>query len=470
MTLKEFVNRVVAGLGYTPNEQQQAVIEALARFCSPSRQAGLGRSADRVFLLNGYAGTGKTSLTGALVRALHSVGISTVLLAPTGRAAKVFGSFAGFPAYTIHRRIYRHSLNGERPGLQQNNSRNTVFIVDEASMIGDNDEVGGSLLEDLVQYVFAGENCSLIFLGDTAQLPPVGTQFSPAMDAETLRRMGLTVSRATLTAVARQSGMSGILANATWMRRAMRQPEPPLPKLFTDGLDDVRKVTSEAQPEIIDAAYRRDGMDQPVIVTRSNRRAADFNRGIRAQVLYLEEELAQGELILVAHNNYFWSKGVKELDFIANGDVAVVDRVFGTESRYGMRFADVRLTLVDRPDVSFDAKVMLNTLANDYAALGPGELEKLYQAITSDPELFAPDTPYEMRNRQLRTNPYWNALRVKYAYAVTCHKAQGGQWQNVFVDMGYIPPEAMGLEFYRWRYTATTRARQNLYFANPDEQ
>jgi exodeoxyribonuclease-5 len=464
MTVTEFAQSVITQLPYTPNEQQRQVIEVLARFCSPAHNAD---GKDRVFILNGYAGTGKTSLTGALVRALHFAGLSTVLLAPTGRAAKVFSAFAGQPAYTIHRRIYRHSLNGETPGMQDNNSKNTIFIVDEASMIAGTDEPSGlNLLRDLIHYVYSGQCCRMILLGDTAQLPPVGCEFSAAMDLDALRSYGLTVSRATLTATARQHELSGILANATWQRRAMRQDPIPMPQLYTRAYNDVHIVTGEDLPEVLDTAYRRDGIEETILVTRSNYRATEFNRAIRTEVLYLEEEIARGELMLISKNNYHWSKGVKGLDFVANGDIVSVERVHGTETKYGFRFADVTLSMPDR-EVQFDAKIMLETLNNDYAALPTERLKTLYNAILNDGDLFAAETPYETRIRALRTNPHWNALQVKYAYAVTCHKAQGGQWKNVVVDMGYIPPEAMGLEFYRWLYTATTRAREQLYFLNP---
>jgi exodeoxyribonuclease-5 len=467
MTVSEFAQSVVLQLPYVPNDQQRQVVDVLARFCSPAHNAD---GKDRVFVLNGYAGTGKTSLTGALVRALHLAGLSTVLLAPTGRAAKVFAAFAGQPAYTIHRRIYRHSLNGETPGMQDNNSKNTIFIVDEASMIASVDEPSGlNLLRDLIHYVYSGTACRMILLGDTAQLPPVGCEFSAAMDADTLRSYGLTVSRATLTATARQQQLSGILANATWQRRAMRLDPIPLPQLFTRGYSDVNTVTGEDLPEVLDSAYRNDGIEETILITRSNQRVTQFNRAIRTEVLYLEEEIARGEFMLISKNNYFWSKGVKGLDFIANGDIVTVERVHGTETKYGFRFADVSLSMPDR-DLSFEAKILLETLNNDYAAL-PGErLKALYEAIMTDGNLFSADTPYSSRIRALRTNQHWNALQVKYAYAVTCHKAQGGQWKNVLVDMGYIPPEAMGLDFYRWLYTATTRARSRLYFLNPSAE
>ena len=466
MDAKEFAANVLLALPYEANDQQVAVIAALSRFCAPAPTVS-----DRVFVLNGYAGTGKTSLTGALVRTLASVGIATVLLAPTGRAAKVFSANSGHSAYTIHRKIYRHQFGSDfgagRSAVQQNNGRDIVFIVDEASMIGAADERGNNLLEDLIHYVYAGENCRLILLGDTAQLPPVGSAESPAMSAEVLRGYGLKVTQATLTATARQKGGSGILYNATWLRRAMQASELPQPRLFTDGFDDVALVKGEDLPEMLDQAYSRDGIEETLLITRSNRMATDYNRAIRANVLYIEEQLQRGELLIVAKNNYYWTRKLKDVDFIANGDVVTVDRVVGTEMRYGLRFADVELSMPDRGSAAFPAKIMLETLTAETAGMSQDDYNRLYYGLIDDGEMFPADMPYERRVARLRDNPYWNALQVKYAYAATCHKAQGGQWSNVFVDLSYIPPEAMGIEFYRWLYTAVSRARSRLYLINP---
>lgn len=466
MDAKEFAANVLLALPYTPNDQQVAVIAALARFCAPAPS-----SSDRVFIVNGYAGTGKTSLTGALVKTLAAVGVPTVLLAPTGRAAKVFGAYAGHQAYTIHRKIYRHRFGADFTSgapVQDNNNRNTVFIVDEASMIGAADERGSNLLEDLVHYVYSGENCRLILLGDTAQLPPVGSTESPAMDPEVLRQLGLKVSRATLTATARQQKGSGILYNATWLRRAMAAPELPPLKLTTTGFDDVATVAPEDLPEMIETAYARDGVEETLLITRSNRTATDYNRAIRANVLYIEEEIQRGELLIVAKNNYYWTRKLKGVDFIANGDVVKVTAVKSTETRYGLRFADVELSMPDRDDTAVEAKIMLETLTTETAGMAQEDYNRLYYGIIDDPEFFSADMPYELRVAKLRDNPYWNALQVKYAYAATCHKSQGGQWSNVFVDLSYVPPEAMGIDFYRWLYTAVTRARKNLYFIRHD--
>lgn len=466
MTAEQFATEIASALPFAPNGQQQLVIGALSRFCSPAAHD------DAVFLLNGYAGTGKTSLCGALVKALRTVGIGAVLLAPTGRAAKVFGGYAGHPAFTIHRRIYRHPAFGDASStvraVKENKHKNTIFIVDEASMITGEDRSGGNLLEDLIHYVYTGDNCKLILLGDIAQLPPVGSEFSPAMDPDTLRSYGLRVTRATLTETARQAAHSGILQNATWLRRAMRVDPLPAPRLQAEGFDDVKLISPEEMPEELYAAYNRDGVEEAIVITRSNQRATGFNREIRQSVLYLDEELARDELLIVSKNNYHWASQVEGLDFIANGDAVVVERVIGTEDKYGFRFADVELS-VPETDKRFTAKVMLETLYNETANVSNERMAQLYYAIMQDPDLFDPYTPADARLRALKTNPHWNALQVKYGYAVTCHKAQGGQWRNVFVDMSYIPAEAMGMEFYRWLYTAVSRARTRLYLIQTPE-
>lgn len=483
MDAKIFAAEVLTALPYTANDQQVAVVAAMARFLMAPPDN------DMAFILNGYAGTGKTSLTGALVRVLESHGRKAVLLAPTGRAAKVFSANSnGHAAFTIHRKIYRHAFG---PGQDQsgppvpgeNKLRNAVFIVDEASMIGTADERGYSLLEDLVQYVYSGVGCRLILMGDTAQLPPVGQERSPAMNPDTLRRLGIKVSHATLTETARQAADSGVLFNATRLRKVMSKiaalPEGapmPVPRLKTRGLPDVTVVSGEDLPETVSRAYDRDGVAETIFITRSNRRAAEYNAGLRTEVLYREEELTKGDLLIVARNHYFSGKKPRGVDFIANGDIVTVERVLGTEWRYGMRFADVTLSFpppADAPDdtepVTFDARIMLDTLWSEAAVLPREGWEKLYYGIMADDERFGA-MPVDNRYAQLRTDPYWNALQVKYAYAITCHKAQGGQWTNVFVDLSYIPEDALGMTLYRWLYTAVTRAKKNLYLISPPEE
>ena len=324
------------------------------------------------------------------------------------------------------------------------------------------------LLEDLLQYVFTGDNCRLILLGDVAQLPPVGCVESPAMSPKRYKELGLHVSHAILTDTVRQARHSGILRNATWLRRAMLVDPLPEPKIILTGYTDVSVVEWEEVLNAIGDCYREEGPGATAIITRSNRRATAFNLGIRSQILDYEEELVKGERLLIAKNNYTWSAKIKGLDFIANGDVAVVSAVHSTEEKYGFRFANVTLNLPDR-DVDVECRIFLDTLTDESASLSRERMEALAQARMADPEVNAPDVPYETRLRRLRTDEYFNALQVKYAYAVTCHKAQGAQWPNVFVDMGGIPTEAQGLDFYRWLYTATSRATSHLYYMNPDE-
>ena len=467
--------RVIAALGYEPNDQQRAVIDALARFVAPLThpQAQTGPDVDAVFVLNGYAGTGKTSLTAALTRALADIKVPSILMAPTGRAAKVFAGYAHHTAYTIHRKIYRHSLGGEVPGLQENKAVGTLFIVDEASMISGGDPQGREdLLGDLIQYVYAGQGCRMLLIGDTAQLPPVGMDRSPAMDPEVLHAYGLRVNRATLTAIARQRADSGILANATMLRRAMRdaaagRDELRMPTLLTNGFSDIDITSPEELPEAIESAYRDHGIDHTLVITRSNMRASAFNRAIRADVLYIDTAIAKGEPLIVVKNNYRCARSVKGLDFVANGDMAIVSHIYSTETRYGMHWADVRLALTDR-NIEFDAKITLDTLVDDTPALSREKLGNLASAI-----LAAYDGAASMSPRQqmtiLNADPYFDALQVKFGYTVTCHKAQGGQWNHVFVDMCGIAPDAPMEDFYRWLYTAVTRARRHLTIIAPQQ-
>ncbi len=466
----EFARRIAVCLPYVPNEQQALVIAALAEFICAPPTAG----AERVFLLNGYAGTGKTSLTGALVKALRQLRIASVLLAPTGRAAKIFASYANHQAFTIHRKIYRHPTFTDHSStvaaMQENKLDNAVFIVDEASMISSTDERNGSnLLRDLIHYVYTGNNCRLILSGDTAQLPPVGCTSSPAMNPDILTDLGLKVTRAILTKTNRQGARSGILYNATWLRKAMKQDPLPIPQIFWHGFTDVHVVPSEELIDTIETAYARDGEAETILITRSNQRAMQFNLGIRHNILYREEELTAGDMLLAAKNNYFWASKVPGLPFIANGDAMAVREVYGTEIKYGMCFADVRLTMIDKDGIEFDAKIMLDNLRSELASLSASQTEALYTRVINDPSKYTSDTPLSERLRDLRQNPYFNALQMKFAYAVTCHKAQGGQWDNVFVDTGYIHPDATGMELYRWLYTSVSRAKKNLYFIGPSE-
>lgn len=471
---------MLVDLPYDANDQQVAVVGALSRFCwTPA-------TADCAFVLNGYAGTGKTSLTGALVRCLERHRRHVMLLAPTGRAAKVFcANSGGHPAYTIHRKIYRHNPDGstggyEAPAPAENKLRNAIFIVDEASMIGVADERGTNLLDDLITYVFSGDNCRLILIGDTAQLPPVGAERSPAMNPAVLRGMGLKVTTATLTETARQAAGSGILVNATRLRKVMaaigRAPEGspmPVPKLLTAGFGDVRIVEGPDLPDIMTSVYdnAENGPADSILITRSNRRATEYNAAIRSMVLYREEEITAGDMLIVSRNHYF-ARRTEGLDFIANGDIVTIEKVYGTEVRYGHRFADVRISLPAPDDaertVELDMKILLDSLADPAAAMSPQARNEFYYLLLGDAGPYAA-LPMSSRIWAVRSDPYWSALHVKYAYAVTCHKAQGGQWQNVFVDLAYIPEDAFGASLYRWLYTAITRARTTLYLISPPE-
>ena len=458
-----FIQRLSENLPYVPTEEQAGLVARLAEFLWDD-------NVPSVFVIKGYAGTGKTSLVGALVKTLETFERACVLLAPTGRAAKVFASYAAHPAYTIHKKIYRQrAFTGDFTGFQlaHNAHKNTFFIVDEASMIANETAEGahygsGLLLDDLFDFVYSGAGCRLILLGDTAQLPPVGQVRSPALDEDYLRRYGYPVFSCELTHVVRQVEESGVLFNATRLRNAMQENPLPVPSIAWRRFPDVSLVGGDELVEVLSSAYRRDGMDETIIVTRSNKRANIFNQGIRNRILYREEELASGDLLLVARNNYFWSEKYEKLDFIANGDVARVVRVRRVCEMYGFRFADVVLYFPDYEE-EMEAKVILDTLHSESPSLTAEENTRLFNAVMED---YADVPSKRERLKRLKNDPWFNALQVKYAYAVTCHKAQGGQWTNVFIDMGYIRPDMLGLDFYRWLYTAFTRTMGRLWLIN----
>lgn len=460
----ELARNILAHIPYEPNQQQLQLVAALGRYLAATPDGS-----DRVFLLNGYAGTGKTTIIGSVVKALSTLGVHTVLLAPTGRAAKVLSASCHHQAFTIHRHIYLGDSAGGATVVENRLPAGSVIIVDEASMIGGSGD-GGNLLQDLIYYVYSGIACRLILLGDTAQLPPVGCTSSPAMNKEVLHSYGLKVTRVVITETSRQKADSGILFNATWLRRAMLLDPLPAPVIYASAFPgDIRVI--EEQESLIDYVYSDytygdTGVADTIIVTRSNRRATEFNHGVRRMILDYEEELVTGERLLVVKNNYFWIAKLRRMDFIANGDVAVVERIIGTEEKYSLRFADVELYLPDR-DLRLECKIMLDTLSSLTAGLDADVEGEFMNLILNDPELFTPAQSLEQRMLKLRSNPYFSALRVKYAYCVTCHKAQGGQWPNVYIDTGYIPAEATGLDLYRWLYTATTRATRRLNYILP---
>lgn len=460
--------QITQNFPYDPTEDQVLALNLLSNFL-------LSEESDSLLLLKGYAGTGKTSLVGALVKTMTELKQKSILLAPTGRAAKVFSGYAGQKAFTIHKKIYRQkAFSNEPTGFHpaDNLHKDTLFIVDEASMIAneglDSFVFGtGRLLDDLVQYVYSGENCRLILMGDVAQLPPVMQTESPALNPEILRGYNLKVQEITLTQVVRQSENSGILFNATRLRDALRNGTVEIfPKLRLKGFTDFRKVNGDELIEEISSAYSRDGIEETMIISRFNKRATLYNNGIRNRILYREEELSSGDRLMIAKNNYFWTAGNKEMDFIANGEIIQVLRVRRTYELYGFRFADVSVRFQDY-DLETDVKILLDTLQTAAPALPKDLNDKLFYTILEDYD----DVPTKAgKMKKMKTDPHYNVLQVKYAYAVTCHKAQGGQWMNVFLDIGYITEEMLGEDFYRWLYTAFTRATHRLYLVNLPEE
>jgi len=451
--------------GFEPTHEQHETMCKWSDFL-------LSRNRDSLFLLTGYAGTGKTSLLGAFVRTMKELRLPVVLLAPTGRAAKVFAQYAQAPAYTIHKRIYRQQAFGTDRFLPLANlHKDTLFIVDEASMISN--EGGflspfgtGRLLDDLIHYVYAGQGCRLMLVGDKAQLPPVGEEESPAIEKNHLAGYGMEVTEAELTQVVRQKDTSGILYNATLLRTLLHQDAS---SAFADfrlmAFPDVRTISGEELIEAIEDSYSRCGVDETIVVTRSNKRAALFNQGIRGRILGYEEELSGGDQIMVTKNNYYWIKDEEEgsISFLANGDTAIVRRYRNERSLYGFRFADVTLRFPDYDDFQIEVTVLLDTLYSEASSLSPEQQQALYQAIEEDyPEL----TNQRDRAKRIKEDAYFNALQIKYSYAITCHKAQGGQWQRVFIDQGYITSDMLTPQYFRWLYTALTRATERVYLIN----
>lgn len=453
---------------FEPTVEQEKIIEKLSEFI-------LSGNDRKVFLLCGYAGTGKTSLISALVRTMEQLERKTVLLAPTGRAAKVFSHHSGKSAHTIHKCIYRQKsiMDSSTFTLAENRMQNTLFIVDEASMISNDAMSGtGGLLDDLIEFVYSGPGCSMLLLGDTAQLPPVGEYLSPALTESYLRSMFLDVTATQLTQVMRQLSESGILYNATMLRQRIDEEDTyDPPQITLKGFDDICSVHGEELIEAIESCYDKAGVDDTIILCRSNKRANVYNEGIRRRILYREEELCRGEILMIVKNNYFWREELgkedktllEKLDFIANGDIAEIIRVNGTEEMYGFRFADVTLSLIDYEDCEIDVKIMLDTLTSESPSLTREENERLFAAVWEDyPEIRSK----RKRMEEIRKNPYYNALQVKYGYAITCHKAQGGEWKRVFIDQGYISEDMISPDYYRWLYTAFTRASEKLHLVN----
>ena len=486
-------NILLNNFGFTPTEGQAKVLYHLSAFILTEKERPL-------YLLRGYAGTGKTTLVSTLVKTLPQIGMRYQLLAPTGRAAKVMSSYTGKPASTLHRKLYRFQAvaNGElRMTRDVNKHKNTVFIVDECSMIsdqGDGYSWSRPLLDDLIEYVFSGSCCKLLLIGDSAQLPPVGLDISPAMDFDILRNsFNLTLATYEMKEVMRQALESGILHNATEIRNKIAMSSEQwamsdsdmyqLPLLNINNFDDIVKIDPMSFEELLWESFgdKRSNNDA-VVICRSNKRANMFNQAIRSRVLQEEGELSAGDKLMVVKNNYFWSgqqsaisgqptansqqpTANSQISFLANGDMIEITRINKFEEMYGFHFADVEIQLMDYEEApSLSVKILLETLHSDSPALTNDEAKRLYQAVEED----YMDIPRAAdRRKAMKENPYFNALQVKYGYALTCHKTQGGQWNNVFVEAPYLPDEStLELGDLRWLYTAITRAKEKVYLVN----
>jgi len=471
------VNKIISMLRqefpYNPTDGQERLLGELAVFLTIS-----WKKSNALFILRGYAGTGKTTIVKSLVDVLPQLGKKSVLLAPTGRAAKVLTSYTGKQANTIHRKIYLARTNKDGLidlKLQTNYHKHTLFIVDEASMIQHLTSpegllfAGRNLLDDLFQFIQAGENCRLLFIGDAAQLPPVGLEYSPALDMEFLSKSyHLSIDTFELTEVVRQSRKSGILVNATRIRSQIHEQELRFPVFSINSCTDIFRISGNDLEEELNEAYSRSGKDNNVIICRSNKRANIFNREIRKRILYFEEEISSGDYLMVVKNNYFWLPPDSSAGFIANGDIVELVRIIKTEERFGFRFADVTIRFLDYPDQKeLEVKIILDTLMAESPALPQTENNRLFQAVMEE----YTDVPSRRaRIEKVKLNPYFNALQVKFAYSLTCHKTQGGQWDTVFVDQGYLTERMLNKEYLRWLYTAITRATKKLFLVNFEDR
>ncbi|RHN94996.1 ATP-dependent endonuclease [Prevotella sp. AM23-5] len=480
MIIDELKYKILQQFGFPPTQEQAHALEVFAEFLTD-------RDPHAVMILRGSAGTGKTTLSGAIVRTLKEIRQKVMLLAPTGRAAKVFSLNSGSPAYTIHRRIYREkSFSGVEGqfNLNDNLYTDTLFMVDEASMIANMGLGGmsfgsGCLLDDLVHFVYQGRNDRLLLIGDKAQLPPVGEEESPALHAAMLEGYGLKVYECDLNEVLRQSEESGILYNATMIRQMITHDDiTQLPKIHFAGYSDIKPMPGAELIEALADSYHHVGLDDTIVVTRSNKRANIFNQGIRNMVLDREEELSQGDILMIVKNNYYWMEEERKSNnklqsndipaFLANGDRAKVLKVRRRIDLYGFRFATLLLQFPDYDNYELEATVLLDTLTSEAPALTHEQQEQLFHQIEEDYQ----DIPLKAdRMKAIRQDQFFNALQVKFAYAVTCHKAQGGQWAHVYVDQGYMTDDMLNPDYIHWLYTAFTRATEMLYLVNwPETQ
>ncbi len=460
-------HQIYAKLSFEATFNQKKIIEQLSSWLADDDYT-------RIFLLNGYAGTGKTTIIAALVAAVKELGIKPILLAPTGRAAKVLTHYSAETAYTIHKKIYRErgiSDYESKFSLDYNRENGALFIVDEASMLSSRDEDSsfgsGNLLDDLVKYVRSGKECRLMLVGDDAQLPPIGDDHSPALDPAELLRYG-EVEYGTMDEVVRQSHDSGILFNATMIRCMLENNIFEKPRFDLSHSDFLRVEGSELM-EALQDCYDRYGRDETIVITRSNKRANRYNEGIRRYTLSAEEEIESGDMLMIVKNNYFYAERDEQspMSFVANGDVARLRRIRRFEEFYGFRFVDALITFPDYNDYEMECKLMLDTLSSESPSLTREQSRQLFYEVEKDYEDIKAKTK---RYRAIRENEHFNAMQIKFAYAVTCHKAQGGQWKAVFVDRCLFGDEQMSRDMLRWLYTAITRATERLYVVNFDEE
>jgi exodeoxyribonuclease-5 len=462
MSIDRFlVQKLKSYLGHEPTGAQETLLNDLAAFVAEP-------DGPSVFLLTGYAGTGKTTVVAALVKLLDEIEVESLLLAPTGRAAKVLSGYAGKSAYTIHRKIYRQRIQNDPAStfaLAPNEASDMVFIVDEASMISNESQGSvfgsGNLLNDLLQFVRNGTRCKLVMVGDPAQLPPVHSPYSPALQSGNYRN----ATQVNLTEVVRQAADSGILHNATLIRNHIEHNYCTFPVMQLNGFHDVEAISGQEVTEKLTEAYERYGERETVVICRSNKRANVYNNGIRTQLLFREDELVRGDRVMVVKNCYRFTEETDKMDFIANGDVSELVSIRRQEERYGFRFARAELRFPDYDDVEITAKIMLDTLHAESAALDVDKQRQLYDAVS---ESYAHLTRKQDRLKAVREDVYYNALQLRYANAVTCHKAQGGQWKAVFLDYPFRKGVQPTPEDLRWLYTAFTRATQQLYLVNFD--
>lgn len=464
MLLEHLEKNILSKLSEIPTSGQQKLIKLLSNFI-------LNSNDNDIFLLTGYAGTGKTSVIAATINALDDFKIKTILMAPTGRAAKVLSNYSGKPAYTIHKKIYRQKSSKDGFGkfvLGKNLTSDVLYMVDEASMIGSQLVEpsifgSGNLLEDLLEFVYSGRRCKLILIGDQAQLPPVSFSESAALTERTLKSLGFSVTSFCLTEVVRQTKESGIIYDATIIRKLIASEKIKIPKLRVENFTDVIRISGSDLINELNEAYEKYGMEETIVVTRSNKRANQYNKGIRQSVLFYDEQISKNDYLMVVKNNYHWLANGEDFNFIANGDIVQIVKLNNFEERYGFHFADARLRLIDIENREIDAKIILETLDIDGAALSLDDNKKLFYAIYEDYKHIKPKRSGYMA---IRNDPYFNSLQVKFSYAVTCHKAQGGQWKAVFVDQGYFNPDIINIEYLKWIYTAFTRAELKLYLVN----